>query len=118
MGIDHQLHQQHSPDIVIDMRHTDSGLIKAQQGVHLGILPCPLLLLSTILGILLYGARLAAVPPFSPFLILSHMAKAPPACFFIDLGAANLSLGLNHIDLGLLTAHKLADNLIYEAVLD
>src|SRR3990172_4332476 len=118
MGIDHQLHQQHSPDIVIDMRHTDSGLIKAQQGVNLGILPCSLLLLSAILGVLLYGASLAAVPPLSPFLILSHMAEAPPAGILIDLGAADLSPGFNNINLGLLTAHKLAENLIYETVMD
>src|SRR6185369_6179657 len=102
--------------VVKNLRHAHPGLGKAAQGVHLGILPSSLLLFAPIPGVLLHGARLAAVPPLAPFLVLRLLAEATFGGFLVHLGAADLSFGANHVDIGLLAAHELADDLIDNSV--
>src|SRR6266702_4598958 len=116
--IDHQFHQQYSPDVAENLRHAHSSGGKAVQGVYLGVLPSPFLLLPAIFGVLLYGARLAAVLPLAAFLVLGLLAEAPVVGVLVYLGTAELSHGADDIDFGFLAAHKLADDLVDEAVMD
>ena len=116
--VGHQLHQQDSPKVAVQLRDPHAGRGQALQRVNLRVLPGALLLPAAEAGMLPHGAGLAAVAHLAPFLVLGLLAEAAPPRFLVHLGAAHLPCGEYHVNLGFLAAHELADHLVDQAILD
>ena len=114
----HQLHQQHALVKPVGVRHAHSGGGEFVQGVDLGTLPGRFLFLAAIARAFFHRARLAAVLYLAAFGVMDRLVEAALVGFLVDLCATYLVAALDDIDRGFLSAHQLAQDAVYHAVLD
>ena len=101
-------------------RRVVAGQVEAQlvQRIDLGVLPGRFLLLAPVLAGLADRTRLAAAAHLAAFLVLHALLEAALGHVLVDLGAAHLAAGVDHVHGGFLAALERSQHFIDDAVVD
>src|SRR5437879_2832334 len=116
--VGHQLHDENVIEISEGLRHAHAGGDKLIQRIHLGVLPCCLLLPAAEASASYHGARLTAAAHLAPLLISCTPLEAALRHVAIDLRAASVLPRTHHIHGRLLAALQRSDDFVNDAVID